>query len=169
MSLTDRLCAGATAGRRSVTPWELWTLFYSAGAPRNDPLVLRLKCRFGVEHGLATIGPVDDCFSPIASIPGIGRQDRYRQVTGRREMACNRPQTLIRPDVRCGSFSTELGCRRHVRFTPGRDRWGGHPGSAASCHDRTHATQQKITRSPRSRQRQNRVEAQAQGRGQHGD
>jgi hypothetical protein len=40
-------------------------------------------------------------------------------------------------DFRDGSFSTELGCRRHVRFTPGRDRWGGHPGSAASCHEGT--------------------------------
>ena len=38
-----------------------------------------------------------------------------------------------RPNVRRGSFSTEFGCPRHVRFTPGRDRWSGHPGSAASC------------------------------------
>src|SRR5260370_23480977 len=30
-----------------------------------------------------------------------------------------------------GSFST--GRRRHVRFTSGRDRWGGDRASAASC------------------------------------
>jgi len=28
----------------------------------------------------------------------------------------------------------------HVRFTPGRDRWGGHPGSAASCQLRNSRT-----------------------------
>jgi hypothetical protein len=47
--------------------------------------------------------------------------------------------------VSFGSFSTELGCRRHVRFTPGRDRWGGHPGSAASCHKQAHTARDDYT------------------------
>jgi hypothetical protein len=40
-----------------------------AGAPQSDPLVLRLKCRLGVEPELATIGRVIDCFRAITSIP----------------------------------------------------------------------------------------------------
>jgi hypothetical protein len=37
-------------------------------------------------------------------------------------MAHNRPQMLIEPDVRCGSISTELGCKRHVRFPSNSNR-----------------------------------------------
>ena len=35
-----------------------------AGPPSSDPLVLRLKCRFGIE---LTIGPVNDRCWPIGS------------------------------------------------------------------------------------------------------
>jgi hypothetical protein len=37
-----------------------------ARAPWSDPLVPRLKSRFGIEHALAIIGLVD------SSIPGVG-------------------------------------------------------------------------------------------------
>src|SRR5258708_39880578 len=36
-------------------------------------------------------------------------------------MAPNQPQTRSGFDVSVGSFSTELGCPRHVRFTPVSD------------------------------------------------
>jgi hypothetical protein len=48
-------------------------------------------------------------------------------------------------DDRCGSFSTELGCPRHVRFTPDSDRTAdivGGPFRARLGHGDT-------TRSPR--------------------
>src|SRR5437763_2960468 len=49
-------------GRPSAgKPLRIMNFRHFAGAPQSDPLVLRLKCRLGVEPELATIGRVIDC------------------------------------------------------------------------------------------------------------
>jgi hypothetical protein len=55
-----------------------------AGAPQSDPLVLRLKCRFGIETELATMGPVNDC---------VWKQRSRSERTGMAESDLSRVKT----------------------------------------------------------------------------
>jgi hypothetical protein len=52
---------------------------------------------------------------------------------GERELAHNRVQILVNPDVRFGSKADMCAAKRYVRFTPNSDRESGFPQRAMSA------------------------------------
>jgi hypothetical protein len=105
------------ARRTAITPdTELYRDLGIYGDDLAFDVVLLATREFGIKGNL-----------PRAAVAGRPTAQRVCPSVGN---ARSVPALTLRANKR-------LGRPRHVRITPGRDRWGGHLGSAASCQKRS--------------------------------